>query len=192
MGLVFAAGFMLAGCHPRGSAGAAGESGTAGPSATTQQGSAATAAPVSLGAARGYSILYDLMSDESRVGGIFLLKRVTPETHKLIKEIAAVSADAAKHLKPHAGAPVRWPKLETLSRDAIEKATRHRLLSTSGTRFEVELLLTQTNATEYGSSLAQQLATLVPSPDEKAWLTQLSRSYKDLNRRAAGRLTLAP
>ncbi len=141
--------------------------------------------------ARGYALLYQLVNDESGLSQILILKSVTPKTKLLIDEITDSSKRAEKHLKAIPRRDPGMPKAEVDTRASISSATGMRLLGAGNDRFEVELLLTQTSATEYGSNMATVLAKMETRPDEKAWLQAFAKEYWAFNRRAAALLNVA-
>jgi len=144
--------------------------------------------------ASGYSLLYELVHKQSRLGGILILKSATDETKDVIEQIARVSTDAKEKISAfaqedenlgldHANLPV----LERGTRDAIESATGKGLLF-AGESFELKLLLTQTEATNYGSFLARTLAGVEENAQRKQWLSDFAQSYGELHEKVVGRL----
>jgi hypothetical protein len=80
----------------------------------------------------------------------------------LIKAISQTSADGEKQLETLAKhdaslnlKALQLPAGEKAVRDAIGKTKEHELLFSSGENFEFNLLLTQTEAMNYGSHLAK-------------------------------------
>jgi hypothetical protein len=112
----------------------------------------------------GYSLLHQLMHDESRVGGIFILKHADDPVRDLIKEIAAACDNARKQMDefPKADNRIEFdvpdlPKLEQESRDLESKADEKDLLHSSGKEFELKLIFTQAQAMGYACNLCRAL-----------------------------------
>lgn len=118
------------------------------------------------------SLLADLLGDEKNLGKILIIKHPAPGVDKLVKEIAKTAGDEADELEKMAKADkalnlqaMQLPPGETATRSAISRTKEHDLLFSSGTEFELNLLLTQTDALEYGSHLARVAAANSPSPE---------------------------
>jgi hypothetical protein len=60
---------------------------------------------------------------------------------------------------------LQLPPGEIATRDAMSKTMEHELLFTSGEKFELHLLLTQTTALDYGSHLAKIASENSSSPE---------------------------
>ena len=108
------------------------------------------------------SLLADLLGDEKNLGKILIIKHPAPGVDKLVKEIAKTAGDEGDELEKMANdgkalnlQAMQLPPGETATRSAISRTKEHELLFSSGTEFEVNLLLTQTDALEYGSHLAR-------------------------------------
>jgi hypothetical protein len=130
----------------------------------------------------GYSILYKLMSDESRVGGIFFIKKADESISAPIKELSLVCQAAKKRLEDFRAADNRLdfdvldlPYIEQRSRDLEAADDRKLLLLSNGKSFELELLFTQAQATGYAIELSRALAEKETDPARKAFLLDLQQ-----------------
>ena len=144
----------------------------------------------------GYGLLFDLVAKQSRVGAVLFIKPASQEVVDLIRSIAEASSDAQKKLEQFAKEDpnlilnqLGLPGIEKATRDAIESATADNLIW-SGGRFELDLLLTQYEATKYGAFLAQQVVELEEQDHRRQWLKQFSELYRDLHKRVVERLTV--
>jgi hypothetical protein len=142
-------------------------------------------APDSGGADRvrneGYSLLYKLMSDESKVGQIFILKSASASVTDVVKEVGNSCQTYKKQLDDFAAADngmhLNMPDLpiaEQQSRDLIAGSQTRSLLISSGREFEVQLLITQVQAMDYASHLAKAIERHEEDKDRKQFLTDLS------------------
>ena len=143
----------------------------------------------------GYSLLHDLVSKQSQVGGILILKSASRETESLIKAIAKASQDADQKIQRFVEKDDRLtlhrpglPQIEQATRDKIESATAQKLLF-AGDGFELELLLTQFEATKYGSYLAGRIAREDTHDAHREWLENFSKLYAGLHEQVVARLT---
>jgi hypothetical protein len=130
----------------------------------------------------GYSLLYKLMSDESKVGQIFIIKHADPSVGNLVKQIgdACKSAQAKMEQFPQKDPRMEYdvadlPFIEQKSRDLAAHADTKALLESSGKTFELRLLFTQAQAMSYGRDLCDALADDEDDPLRKAFLTNVSR-----------------
>jgi len=130
---------------------------------------------------QGYSLLYALVTDESKVDGILILKDASPGTKEAIKSIAARTKRAKEDLEALADADstlkldaADLPAVEEETRNAISSQTAKLLLTSSGDAFELNLLLTQYEALKYLSALAQALAEREADGPRKLLLETLS------------------
>ncbi len=120
------------------------------------------------------SLLADLLGDEKNVSKILIIKHAAPGVEKLVKEIAKTAGDEADELEKMANGgkslnlhAMELPPGEAATRSAISRTKEHDLLFSSGTEFELDLLLTQTDALEYGSHLARVAAANAASPEQE-------------------------
>jgi len=138
----------------------------------------------------GYSLLYDLMSDEKDVSKLLLIKHEQSDVGELIKEIARTCAEAAKHLErfekadPHLHLKMTGlPKAEVQTRELISKTSGKELLSKGGEKFEIRILLTQSEALRYGSHLAIVVQMMENDSDRKTFLGETSQKLAALHQR---------
>lgn len=138
----------------------------------------------------GYSILYRLMSDESEVDKILIIKSVDDPLKPLIKQIASTCSDAKKQLDEYQKEDGHsefdepdLPRLEQETRDLEAKLDEKELLSSSGPTFALRLVLTQMQAMRYGDELCQALVPAEDNPQRKDFLKQLSGQLGDYHDR---------
>ena len=119
-----------------------------------------------------YSLLHQLLKDQSDVSLLRFIKSENPDVKKLVKRIATTSATGATLLEQFAkdNPAIRLddfslPPGEEATRDAIAATKEKELLSQTGDTFELTLLLTQTEALSYGWHLAVVASLYEPSPD---------------------------
>jgi hypothetical protein len=146
----------------------------------------------------GYSLLYELMSKQRELDGIFMIKSASDATKQLARDISGTSNTAARRLEQWAKANpahgIRQPNLPAVEVDArakIEEQTTVSLL-TAGDDFELRLLLTQVDATNYGAALASVLAASDSNVQRAQFCTELAEQYTALNQRVRQRLALRP
>jgi hypothetical protein len=130
----------------------------------------------------GYSLLYKLMSDDSRVSGIFFLKHADESVGGLVKEIANFCDAAKKRMDefPKSDRRIEFdvsdlPYMEQRSRDLQAKEDEKALLGSSGKEFELRLIYTQAQAMGYAVQLSDALAEQEDDPVRKSFLADVSR-----------------
>ena len=135
----------------------------------------------------GYSLLYELVSKQSQVDSLFVLKTASKPCVQVVTQIAQASKDASARISSICDDDpmlvldrASLPRVESATRDAIESATSKALLF-AGSDFEVRLLLTQYEATRYGSHLAGELAATDPNTSRGQWLEEFADQYAQLN-----------
>lgn len=113
----------------------------------------------------GYALLYTLVGKNQEVDKILSIKSVTPATAAIIKDIARLCKETKTQLDEFASqdttlglAAHGLPKFEQQTREAIESTTTKRLLFVSGDTFEVRLLQTQAQSTDYMAHLSLMLS----------------------------------
>jgi hypothetical protein len=133
----------------------------------------------------GYALLYQLMSDEQNVSKLHYFKHEQPDVKELINRIAAASGEAAKQLetydKEDGGTDLKnqdLPPGEQTTRDAIASTKKWDLLGHGGEHFELSLLLTQSEAMNYGWHLAEVAAKNDSRPERAKYLKSLSEQMK--------------
>jgi hypothetical protein len=120
------------------------------------------------------SLLADLLGDEKNVSKILIIKHNSAELGRLIKLISKTAGDGAKELETLAKSDptlnlhaLQLPPGEVATRAAISKTKEHELIFSSGQKFELGLLLSQTDALDYGSHLAKIAAENSSSPEQQ-------------------------
>jgi hypothetical protein len=133
----------------------------------------------------GYALLYQLMSDEQNVSKLHYFKHEQPDVKALVNRISAASADAAKQLeaydKEDGGADLKdqdLPPGEQTTRDAIASTKKWDLLGHAGEHFELSLLLTQSEAMNYGWHLAEVASKKDSRPERAKYLHELAEQMK--------------
>jgi hypothetical protein len=143
------------------------------------------------------ALLNELLNEEKRVSMILIIKRESPELNRLIKDIAETAAEGAKRLqsmaKNDSGLALAKPDLppgEQAARKAVAKTKQHLLLQSKDAEFEFQLLLTQTEALNYGAHLASVAAENEPQSDRARELSDLSARLTQLYEQVIGRLRM--
>lgn len=138
----------------------------------------------------GYSLLYEVVSKQSDLSKILLVKGVGTNTTALVNDISDSAARIQKQLdafaKEDKNLRVRekvLPTLEVQTRDAIAVTTTKELVLSRGREFEVNLLLTQVYALRYGAQLAKQLQELEDNKERRECLGQMAKQWEELRRR---------
>ena len=144
----------------------------------------------------GYSLLYKLMSDESDVGKIFILKSADDRIGDLVREIGHFCQAAKKQMDdfPKSDNRVEYdvtdlPHMEQRSRDLQADSEAHALLTSSGKDFETRLIFIQAEAMNYAAHISKALAEKEDNPQRKAFLENLSKQSFDYHARLMKLLT---
>jgi hypothetical protein len=147
----------------------------------------------------GYSLLYQLMKDESDVKDIFLFKEADDSVGNLIREISNHCSAAKSEMDQFQKTDARLdydvpnlPQIEQESRALARSEDTHDLLGSSGKPFELHLIFTQAQAMGYARDLSQALANHENDPERKTFLTDLSKQCADYNERLMGLLAAKP
>jgi hypothetical protein len=145
------------------------------------------------------SLLAGLLGDEKNVDKILIIKHNSAALGQLMKSISKTAgageeeletlAKNDKNLNLHA---LQLPPGETATRAAIKKTKEHELLLTSGDKFELNLLLTQTDALDYGSHLARIAAENTTSPEEQRQFHSLDVQLGNLFSRVVAEIRALP
>jgi hypothetical protein len=131
----------------------------------------------------GYSLLHQVLHEESSVTLIFALKKVSEPIETLVRQVGDAAASGERSIRKMA---VLLPPVAYNSDGLplIEVSTRHHIanqlaksLLLAGDSFELQLLLTQQNACVYISALASTLATAESNAERSAMLTALARDF---------------
>jgi hypothetical protein len=140
---------------------------------------------------QGYSLLYKLMSDESDVGKVFILKSASEPVKSLVKEIGGVAQAAKKQMDDFAkqDKELRFdftdlPYIEQRERDLEAKDDEKALLFSSGKEFELRLIFTQAQAMEYARQLSRGLLEKEDDAGRKGFLQNLIRESGEFHDRA--------
>ncbi len=146
---------------------------------------------------QGYSLLYKLMSDESDVGKIFILKSADDSVKNLVKEIGGAAQSAKQRMDELAKQDgeihfdvTDLPAIEQRGRDLQAKDDEHALLFSSGKDFELRLLFTQTQAVDYAMQLCRALDEIETDPARKSFLEGLEKQCGDFHDRSMKLMTV--
>ena len=138
----------------------------------------------------GYSLLYQLVSQESDAAKILIIKHADSPIADIVKEIANTCGQAKKELDlfhetdRHLNLEMtHLPEIEQKSRAAIQSTVTKQLLFSSGKTFEVRFLFTQAEAMNYAAHLAQVLHDQEDNPARKEFLAALSEQCTTLHDR---------
>ena len=140
------------------------------------------------------ALLNNLLGDEKNVSKILLIKHHSDDLGKLIKEISEATGNGAKMLENFTkGSAVDVKRLdlppgEAAARKAIAKTKEHLLLSSKDAEFELQLLLTQVEALNYGANLALIAAESETDADRARDFLRLSAQLRDLHERVVAML----
>jgi hypothetical protein len=145
----------------------------------------------------GYSLLYKMMSDDSGVSKIVIFTQADDSVVSLIKEIAGACQAAKKQMDefPKSNNRIEFdvpdlPYIDAKGRDQQSSDDEHGLLTSSGKEFEVQLILTQAQATDYAVQLSKALAENEDDPGRKAFLTNVSKQFGGFHERLMNLLTV--
>jgi len=147
------------------------------------------------GATHAYALLYDLLGDEKDVSKLGFIKHERSELKELVKEISRTSAEAHKQLEAFAKADSRLnlkdlglPVAEIETRKAIGKTKTKALLTDKGKEFEVQLLLSQSEALTYGAHLALTTGRTEAKPQRAQFLQRLANDLTQLQQKVVSLL----
>jgi hypothetical protein len=135
-----------------------------------------------------YSLLYQLMSQDSDVAKILIIKHADSPVADVIKEIASACGQARKELDSfhendrHLSlAMTNLPQVEQQTRAAIDSTVTKQLLTFSGKTFEHRLLFTQAEAMNYAAHLTNVLREQEDNANRKNFLATLSERCTSLH-----------
>ncbi len=135
-----------------------------------------------------YGLLHQVLDEQKDVGLLRFIKREHEDVKELVKRIAAASGAGAKLLEILAQQDpsidlqyLRLPPGEVAAREAIGKTKKKELLGQKGDRFELSLLLTQTEALVYAGHLAKVGALNEVSSERARALSGISDDMLKLN-----------
>jgi hypothetical protein len=139
---------------------------------------------------QGYGLFYSLMSDEKNVSKLLLIKKEKTDVGDLIRDISLVTGEIAARLEafqkedPHVHLEFTGlPKAEQETRDLISKTRAKELIGKGGEKFEVRILLTQSEALAYGTHLAVIVQNMETNPTRKRFLGDSSAKLGALHQR---------
>ena len=139
----------------------------------------------------GYSLLYQLICQESDADKLLIIKHADPPIAEIIKKIASTCGQAKKELEAFHEIDRHFrlkmthlPEIEQKSRAAIETTVTKQLLFSSGKKFEVRFLFTQAEAMNYAAHLAKVLGDQEVNPVRKKFLATLSERCTTLHDQA--------
>jgi len=134
-----------------------------------------------------YSLLHQLLSEEKDVSKLRFIMWKRPEVKELIRKISAASEAGAKTLEGFAKRDpsiilddIALPSGEVKTRAAISSTKEKEILGQTGDKFELTLLLTQTEALSYGWHLAKVASENEPQPERARALAGLSEEMQNL------------
>jgi hypothetical protein len=134
-----------------------------------------------------YSLLHQLLDEQKDVSILRFIKPEHSDVKNLVKRIATASGTGARLLEEFAKDDpsislddIRLPPGEVSTRDAIASTKEKELLSQTGDKFELTLLLTQTEALSYAWHLAQVTGENESQPDRARALAGVSEDMQNL------------
>jgi len=134
------------------------------------------------------ALLDDLLGDEKNVSKLLIIKRNSDALGRLVENISKTSAEGTKMIEALAKSEpainlkrTDLPPGEMAARKAISKTKEHILLHSKDAEFEFQLLLTQTEALNYGSNLAMVVAENEPRAERVRDFLRLSSQLRGLN-----------
>jgi len=147
----------------------------------------------------GYSLLYGLMKDESKVGGILILKSTDASLEKIVRDIANTCDAARKQMDEfarsdgniHYDVP-NLPYIEQRSRDLESDNETKSLLFSGGDEFAVRLIFTQGEAMNYARELTRALAEKETDSARKKFFTELAKECGDYHEQLMKMLAFHP
>ena len=147
----------------------------------------------------GYSILLDVLDEESRVAGILEIKDTPAGLSELIGRIAESAAAGASALRAELDRTPEvtpgssgLPAVEIEARSRIARQTTVALVAGRGSRFRRDLVLSQLKATEYVAALADGLLRDEPSSRRAESLESIRKRFDSLHVELLGWVEAAP
>lgn len=133
-----------------------------------------------------YSLLHQLLDEQKDVSLLRFIKHEDHDLKDLMMRIAAASRAGADELEgfaehdPSLHLNNIWlPPGEVATRAAIAESKKKALLDQIGNKFELSLLLAQTEALNYGWHLAEVASKNEPQPDRAHALTAISQEMEN-------------
>ena len=141
------------------------------------------------------ALLDELLNEEKNLSKILIIKSASPKLKRLVNDISETAGTNADLLKlvmkqdPDLQLPGNGlPPGEKATREAISRTKEHLLLHTKGAEFELQLLLTQSEALSYGEHLALVAADNESRLDRARQFSSLSTQLKQLHEQVIGML----
>lgn len=145
------------------------------------------------------ALLDDLLGDEKNLSKILIIKKHSDKLAMLLKTISKTAASGAELTesiaKSEPGLDLKntaLPRGEIATRKAIAKAKEQVLLQSKGSEFEFQLLLTQTEALNYGANLAVVIAENESRPENARRFLMLSSQLRDLHEQVLAMIRAQP
>jgi len=159
--------------------------------ARAQEKSSATSEDQSFGLRnQGFSLLYQLLSDEKNLSKLLLIKKEQADTGELLREISEVAGAAVKQMDAFAKADPHLhldmaglPAVEAEARELISKTDAKELITKGGEKFEVRILITQADSLRYGAALATATSNHDSDTARKAFLADTTRRLEELHQK---------
>jgi hypothetical protein len=137
---------------------------------------------------QGYALLYKLLSDEKNLSKLLLIKKEQADLGELIKRISKVSGETAEGFEQFSKADAHLhlesdglPAIEKEVRDSIGKTRAKELIAKGGQKFELRVLLTQSEALTYGAHLAAVLQRHESDEARRKFLGETSQQLQELH-----------
>jgi hypothetical protein len=131
------------------------------------------------------SLLHQLLEEQKDVSLLRFIKREHADVKELIKKVAATSKDGSKLLEQFAKNDPTFrldemdlPPGETATRDSIASTKKKEILGHIGDKFELELLLSQSEALSYGWHLAKVAAEKETEPERARALVGMGEEMR--------------
>ncbi len=135
-----------------------------------------------------YGILSDTLADESKLGALLLLKRVTfnrpvPEIEDIMKRLSASAKERAEELEKLrgldpdvSGEPVGVDAIGDAITGAAKEAGTDEMLGDES--FGIRFVLLQAQATRMVAAISEAAAEMETLPERRKWLTSLAAEYE--------------
>jgi hypothetical protein len=160
-------------------------------------GPAVDADSVVLQSNNGYSVLYKLMSDESNVDKILIIKHADEPLAGLVREVAQfcqsnkTQLDELRKRDPRLNFEMSaLPAIELRARKLEADEQTRALLGGGGKEFELRLTFTQVQAMDYCQKLTQALAEHEQDASRKTFLTNTSQRSGEFRDTLMGLMTV--
>lgn len=145
------------------------------------------------------SLLADLLNNEKNLNKILLIKGHSRELGELVDAISHAAADGEDQLKALAQRDpalnlkaLELPSGEQAARKAMAKTKEHELLFSAGDNFAFNLLVTQTDALNYGSHLAAIVADNAPDSETARQFHALATTLEGLFKQVTAQIRSLP